>query len=122
MTSRGSLLQPARQGSAALLLAYAPLGAQPGRPETLDISVIDVEGGQATLFVSPTHESLLVDTGFPGDRDSGRIMEVMQAAGVQELDHLLLTREVSGTVRRNVHGMNTRNGFNETYLPRAGAR
>ena len=42
---------------------------------TFDIYWVDVEGGAATLVVSPTGESLLVDTGFPGadDRDAKRI-------------------------------------------------
>jgi beta-lactamase superfamily II metal-dependent hydrolase len=65
--------------------------AQPAPSKTLDIYFIDVEGGQATLFVAPSRESLLVDTGFPGDRDAGRILDVMKEAGVQQLDHLLLT-------------------------------
>ena len=50
-----------------------------------------MEGGQATLFVSPSGESLLVDTGFPGERDTGRIMEAIKAAGVTQIDHLLST-------------------------------
>src|SRR5262245_19894194 len=69
----------------------AALGAQPAASKALDIYFIDVEGGQATLFVSPSRESLLVDTGFHGDRDTGRILDVMKEAGVQQLDHLLLT-------------------------------
>src|SRR5262245_26770563 len=68
-----------------------PVGAQTTSSKTLDIYFIDVEGGQATLFVSPSRESLLIDTGFPGDRDTGRILDVMKDAGVQQLDHLLLT-------------------------------
>ena len=41
------------------------LGAQAPAPRTLDIYVIDVESGEATLFVAPSGESLLVDTGWP---------------------------------------------------------
>ena len=53
---------------------FAPsVRAQSRDAKTLDIYHIDVEGGQATLFVSPSGESLLVDTGFPGERDSGRM-------------------------------------------------
>jgi len=85
-----------RTGLAALAVAclaavLPPAGAQAPAAGTLDIYFIDVEGGQATLFVSPTRESLLVDTGFPGDRDTGRILEVMKDAGLRQLDHLLLT-------------------------------
>src|SRR5271165_3884387 len=61
---------------------------------TLDVYVIDVEGGNATLFVSPSHESLLIDTGNAGAaaaRDAGRIMEAIQDAGLQQIDHLITT-------------------------------
>ena len=33
---------------------------------TLDIYVVDVEGGNATLLVTPSGESLLIDTGNTG--------------------------------------------------------
>ena len=52
--------------------------AQPQTSKTLDIYVIDVEGGNAVLFVSPSKESLLIDTGNVGTaapRDAGRIMD-----------------------------------------------
>ena len=62
--------------------------------ETLDIYLIDVEGGGATLFVSPAGESLLIDTGNGGQsaaRDARRIMDALQDAGVAEIDHLITT-------------------------------
>jgi len=46
----------------AALLAAVTVIAQSART-TLDIYLIDVEGGNATLFVSPAGESLLIDTG-----------------------------------------------------------
>jgi beta-lactamase superfamily II metal-dependent hydrolase len=58
---------------------------------TLDIYYIDTEGGQATLFVSPFGKSVLVDTGNEGTRDPQRIMEAVKAAGVQQIDYLLIT-------------------------------
>jgi beta-lactamase superfamily II metal-dependent hydrolase len=61
------------------------------RSGTLTIYYIDTEGGQSTLFVGPTGESLLVDTGNPGDRDLGRIVETLTAAGVSRIDHLWTT-------------------------------
>ena len=61
------------------------------RPGTLTIYYIDTEGGQSTLFVGPTGESLLVDTGNAGDRDLGRIVETLTAAGVTRIDHLWTT-------------------------------
>src|SRR4029077_7188130 len=67
------------------------VGAQ-AAPKTLDIYFIDVEGGAATLIVSPTGESLLIDSGFPGDRDAGRIAQVaLEVAGLKQIDHYLTT-------------------------------
>lgn len=60
---------------------------------TLDVYFIDVEGGQSTLFVSPSGESMLVDTGSPGfgNRDVDRIVEVAKAAGVTRLSYVVIT-------------------------------
>ena len=60
---------------------------------TLDIYFIDVEGGQATLIVTPARESLLVDTGYAGNdgRDTTRILAAMRDAGVDRIDYLLIT-------------------------------
>ena len=61
--------------------------------ETLKISVIDVEGGEATLFVTPAGESLLFDTGWPGfnGRDAERIAKVAKENGVSQIDYLVVT-------------------------------
>src|ERR1700680_4244829 len=61
--------------------------------QTLNVYVIDVEGGNATLFVSPSHESLLIDTGNAGAavRDAGRIMDAIKDAGLRQIDHLIVT-------------------------------
>ncbi len=61
--------------------------------KNLDIYFIDVEGGQATLFVAPGGESLLVDTGWPGHnhRDAERIAAAAKAAGVKKIDYLVIT-------------------------------
>jgi beta-lactamase superfamily II metal-dependent hydrolase len=60
--------------------------------KTLDIYFIDVEGGAATLIVTPAGESLLIDTGFPGDRDAGRIAHVaLEVAGLKQIDHCVIT-------------------------------
>jgi len=61
------------------------------RTGTLNIYYIDTEGGQSTLFVGPAGESLLVDTGNAGDRDLGRIIETLKAAGVKQIDHMWTT-------------------------------
>jgi len=97
----------------ALLTASAPLYAQGlkqnGQPQrTLDVYFIDTEGGQATLFVSPSGESMLVDTGFAGNqgmpdatatnspgapitRDADRISAVFKQAGVTVLDWMVIS-------------------------------
>ena len=61
--------------------------------QTLEIYAIDVEGGKATLFVSPSGESMLVDTGYdaPNGRDAERILKVAALAGVRQLDYLVIT-------------------------------
>jgi beta-lactamase superfamily II metal-dependent hydrolase len=74
-----------------LALATAVGVAQSRSSKTLDIYFIDTEGGHSTLYVAPTGESLLMDTGSPGGRDVARIMAVIQAAGVKQIDHMVLT-------------------------------
>ena len=71
-----------------LLCALALPGAK-----TLDMWVVDTEGGKAVLILSPSGQSMLIDTGFPGinDRDTTRIVEACQAAGVKKLDILVTT-------------------------------
>jgi competence protein ComEC len=74
---------------AAVLLLSATAAAQ----SPLKISFIDVEGGQSTLFVTPSGESLLIDTGWPGNenRDADRILTAAHAAGLTRLDYVLIT-------------------------------
>src|SRR6202035_137364 len=75
--------------AAAVALSCATAWAQQGKG--LDVYFIDVEGGQSTLFVSPSGQSLLVDTGWAGARDAGRIASVAKLAGVSQIDYLVLT-------------------------------
>jgi beta-lactamase superfamily II metal-dependent hydrolase len=85
----------------AFLLISAALGAAALSAEaaqnrtTLDVYVVDVEGGNATLFVTPAGESVLIDTGNVGDlaskRDAGRIMDAVRDAGLTQIDHLITT-------------------------------
>src|SRR5437879_13305897 len=74
---------------AALLVLSQTARMQKGR--TLDIYSIDVEGGQSTLFISPSGESLLVDTGSPGERDADRIVATAKQAGLTRIDYLVIT-------------------------------
>jgi competence protein ComEC len=57
----------------------------------LDIYFIDTEGGAATLIITPAGESILIDSGNPGDRDSGRINATARAAGLSQIDHYITT-------------------------------
>jgi len=62
------------------------------KSRTLDIYFIDVEGGGATLIVTPLGESLLVDSGFPIERDPTRIAKVArEVAGLTQIDHYIST-------------------------------
>jgi len=60
---------------------------------SLQIYAIDVEGGQATLLVTPSGQSMLVDTGWPGfeNRDADRIVAAAKLAGVHQIDYLVIT-------------------------------
>jgi competence protein ComEC len=76
--------------TAALVFGVAAaLGAQ---ARTLDIYWIDVEGGAATLVVSPSGESLLYDAGWEVDgRDGKRIAEVVKQAGLKKIDYFVMS-------------------------------
>lgn len=80
----------------ALLLGGAAIAAlaqqQPAR-RSLEIHHIDVEGGAATLIVTPAGESILVDAGWPGSegRDAKRIQAAMSRSGISAIDHFILT-------------------------------
>ncbi|MGH9678703.1 MAG: ComEC/Rec2 family competence protein, partial [Candidatus Acidiferrales bacterium] len=73
------------------LFSCALSWAQPRKSKELNVYFIDVEGGQSTLFVTPSGQSLLVDTGWAGGRDADRIVSVAKQAGVSQIDYLVLT-------------------------------
>jgi beta-lactamase superfamily II metal-dependent hydrolase len=80
--------------AAAAEFAAPHPGIQARTSKTLDIYVIDVEGGNATLLVAPSGESLLIDTGNTGTgaaRDAGRIMDAIKDAGLVQIDKLITT-------------------------------
>ena len=64
------------------LMAAAWTAPLPPNQNSPRIYFVDVEGGQATLFVTPTGRSLLIDTGWPGNdgRDADRILAAAIAA------------------------------------------
>ncbi|MCU1334965.1 MAG: beta-lactamase domain protein [Bryobacterales bacterium] len=76
------------------LLAACALTARVAQAaKTLDVYFIDVEGGQATLVVAPSGQTLLIDTGYTGfgGRDTVRIAAAAKEAGVKRIDYLLIT-------------------------------
>lgn len=79
--------------SLLLTLSLLTAGALFGASGNLDIYWIDAEGGAATLIVSPTGGSLLVDTANrrDDDRDAKRIMAAAKMAGLTKIDVLLTT-------------------------------
>ena len=99
----------------AAVLCFSVFGiAQPGwaseTSKPLQIYFVDVEGGQATLIVSPLGESLLIDTGWPGyeGRDADRIVAAAHQAGLKQLDYVLIThyhRDHVGGVPQLVDGI-----------------
>ena len=74
--------------SACLLASFARTAEKP-----LEIFFIDVEGGQATLFVTPEHRSLLIDTGwgYNAYRDAKRIAAAAKLAGIKRIDDVVIT-------------------------------
>ena len=71
-------------------IAAAPT---PEAKKELQVYFVDVEGGQATLFVTPEKESLLIDTGWPEHegRDADRIVAAAKQAGLSKIDYVLIT-------------------------------
>lgn len=110
----------------ALLWCTAALAA-----DTLDIYFVDVEGGQATLIITPKGESVLVDAGWPtaNKRDAGRIAAAARRAGVKRIDYMVVTHyhldhvggveQLSETIPVGTfvdHGPNTETGANADKL------
>jgi competence protein ComEC len=79
----------------ALFCCITGAQAQPPQPsqDSLRIYFVDVEGGQATLFVTPAGQSLLIDTGWNGNngRDADRIVAAAKRAGISKIDYVLIT-------------------------------
>jgi beta-lactamase superfamily II metal-dependent hydrolase len=76
-----------------LFWAVSGLAYAAGPQKTVDFHFIDTEGGQATLIVTPSGESVLVDAGWPtaDSRDAKRIVAAAKKAGLTRIDYLLMT-------------------------------
>jgi competence protein ComEC len=76
---------------ACLALAATCSSRADQKTKTLDLYWIDSEGGGSTLIVTPSNESILIDSGNPGGRDPARIVAAARAAGLTQIDVMLLT-------------------------------
>ena len=86
-----SLLLKLTAVSALFAILTFAQGAEKGAGN-LDIYWIDSEGGGSTLIVTPDGESVLIDTGNPGERDAARIHKVAtEVAGLKRIDHVIIT-------------------------------
>lgn len=87
------LLVTRRFASALWLCLTFPMVCLTAATTDLTAYLIDVEGGQSTLFVTPSGQSVLIDTGFPGfnGRDADRIAAAAKEAGVKQIDYLIVT-------------------------------
>jgi competence protein ComEC len=76
-----------------LLAGSAPCRAASADQRNLKIVFVDVEGGAATLIVTPMGESVLIDTGWEreDERDAKRMEEAARKSGVRRIDHLIIT-------------------------------
>lgn len=76
----------------ALLLTFLGV-ANLRAADTLEMFVVDTEGGKALIVLTPKGESLLVDAGYPtaDDRDTNRIVAAATAAGIKRFDYIVAT-------------------------------
>jgi len=78
--------------AALAVLAVTSFAVGAEKKRGLDIYFIDTEGGAATLIVTPAGESVLIDCGNPGPRDTDRIYKAAaEIAGLKAIDHLAIT-------------------------------
>jgi competence protein ComEC len=87
-----------RVGTLMCALAVAAVAALPAaqtaparNAKNLEIYIADTEGGKATLFVTPSGQTAMIDSGNPGERDLNRILAMLADAGVTKLDYLIST-------------------------------
>jgi competence protein ComEC len=75
------------------LATFLALASAIHAAKTLDIYFIDVEGGQSTLVVAPSGQTLLIDAGYSNfsGRDADRIAAAAKLAHVKHIDNVLIT-------------------------------
>jgi len=88
-------MKPSAFVIAAALFSGSAFSSVAQSAQSLEIYVVDVEGGNATLFVTPSGESILIDTGnvapAAAERDAARIVAAARDAGISEIDNLITT-------------------------------
>ena len=86
-------MKSCRNWLTVVMLMCSPLVSAHAAGKSLSIYFIDVDGGQSTLFVTPTRQSLLIDTGWghQDGLDAGRIAAAAKDAGIHKIDYVLLT-------------------------------
>lgn len=116
---------PARRvGAVAIIVTLAAsvfVRAQRG----LDIYSIDVEGGQSTLVVTPDREAILIDAGWPGERDAKRIQAAAKEAGVSQIDYFVNTHlhaDHFGSIPDLIAGLPVRTFVDNGALAETGER
>ncbi len=86
---------PVKHAGIALIslvaLSAGFLAAQRNPAKPLEIWVVDVEGGKAAIYRSPTGQTAMIDTGFPGARDLDRITAALADADIKQIDYLIST-------------------------------
>jgi competence protein ComEC len=127
----GAAADSGAAGSAGNAAGSGGAGAASTGP--IRIHWVDVEGGGATLIVTPSEEVILVDTGFPGARDTERIASVLEELGATAIDYLIVTHyhgdhvgNVAALAERFEvrsfvdHGTSVEAGADRDYLAAAG--
>lgn len=98
------------------LISFAGVGDR-----RLEIFWCDVEGGAATLIVTPEGESILVDSGWPGDRDAARIAKTAkEEAKLQQIDHYITTHfhtDHFGGIRPLTRLIPVKNYYDHSFPP-----
>jgi beta-lactamase superfamily II metal-dependent hydrolase len=75
----------------ALLAVTVTLVCAQSADKGFTMYFVDVEGGQSVIYISPAGNTLVMDSGYPGGRDAGRILDALNDANVKEIDYLVST-------------------------------
>src|ERR1035438_9584922 len=91
MVGSFSMVKPLLFTLAACATTFAATTFAAAKP--MEVYFLDAEGGQATLIVSPSGQSMVIDTGWAGfnNRDADRIAAAAAKSGVKQIDYLLIT-------------------------------